>query len=500
MLDVIFVNESARTTARIAIWSDEDATPKPGGISEGYLKINRGHFGAITPTVDDTGVPVWLVGVGKLADWTKLRIEQLGAHIARFAETSGADAVQVDATELTRGKMEITGEEAALAVALGATLGAYTFEQYREKANALKPHKTLPLERLLVITTDANSAAAAWKRRCGVLEGAFLVRDLVNEPPNVLTPKEFARRIQTLTVAGLDVEILSQHRCEELGMGALSAVARGSRHEGALALIRWRGANEAEAPVAFAGKGVTFDSGGISLKPGDGMQEMKADMGGAAAIVGAMLAIARRRARANVVAAVGLVENMPSGDAYRPGDIIKAMSGHTIEITNTDAEGRLVLCDAMHYLQATFAPRALIDVATLTGVAMMALGYAHAAFFSNDDALARAVEIAGRGEFEPVWRLPLGAAYDVAIDSKVADMKNAAGRLGGAITAAQFLQRFVFKGTPWAHIDMGGAVQVPSGDFKNDDPRMPSWATGWGVRLLDRLVEDHFEPMFRQTT
>jgi leucyl aminopeptidase len=216
-------------------------------------------------------------------------------------------------------------------------------------------------------------------------------------------------------------------------------------------------------------------------------------MGGAAAIVGAMYALAARKARLNAVAAVGLVENMPAGDAYRPGDIITSMSGQTIEITNTDAEGRLVLCDAMHFLQTRFAPRALIDLATLTGVAMMALGYAHAAIFSNDDALAAAAEKAGRDAHEPVWRLPLGSAYDAAIDSKVADMKNAAGRMGGAITAAQFLQRFVQKGVPWVHIDMGGAVQVPTGDFKNDDPRMPSWATGWGVRLLDQLLRNQFE-------
>lgn len=488
MIEILFSTDRQEADAQVLALTPEDVAPLFTGIKATLLRANRGEFGNVTSAVDQDDRNVWIAGVGKLKDLTALRIEQIGAHVVRHGLTSGAKSACLDMPSLP-------GEPASTAVALatGAALASYRFDKYRQRSVEAKPDKKPTLDRITIVTPDVPGAERLWKECSSIITGAFMVRDLVNEPPNVLTPPEFAKRIEALRNAGLAVEVFSEDRCTELGMGALVSVGRASAHDSKLVVLRWNGAGEGEAPIAFAGKGVTFDTGGISIKAAEGMQEMKADMGGAAAIVGAMYALASRNARVNAVAAVGLVENMPSGDAYRPGDIITSMSGQTIEITNTDAEGRLVLCDAMHFLQERFAPRALIDMATLTGVAMMALGYAHAAVFSNDDALATAVETAGHAAHEPVWRLPLGPAYDAAIESKIADMKNAAGRMGGAITAAQFLQRFVTKGTPWVHIDMGGAVQVPSGDFKNDDPRMPSWATGWGVRLLDQLVRDQFE-------
>lgn len=487
MIEIQFSAERPEVDALVVALPQDEAESRLAGISVNLLRANRGEFGAVTNAVDDQDRNVWIVGAGKRAELTALRIEQIGAHAVRHGLTSGAKSACLDMPCLP-------GEPAsAVALATGAVLASYRFDKYRQRSAEASAHKQPTLAKITIVTPDAPGAERLWRRYSSIVAGAFMVRDLVNEPPNILTPPEFARRIEALRGVGLTVEILSEGECAELGMGALVSVGRASAHDSKLVILRWNGADEGEAPVAFAGKGVTFDTGGISIKAAEGMQEMKADMGGAAAIVGAMYALAARKARVNAVAAVGLVENMPSGDAYRPGDIVTSMSGQTIEITNTDAEGRLVLCDAMHLLQERFAPRALIDMATLTGVAMMALGYGHAAIFSNDDALAAALEKAGRDAHEPVWRLPLGPAYDAAIDSKVADMKNAAGRLGGAITAAQFLQRFVTKGTPWVHIDMGGAVQVPSGDFKSDDPRMPSWATGWGVRLLDQLMRDQFE-------
>jgi leucyl aminopeptidase len=314
-----------------------------------------------------------------------------------------------------------------------------------------------------------------------------LARDLVNEPANVLYPVEFARRASALKKLGVLVEVLDRLAMKKLGMNALLGVGQGSEHESRVVVMRWNGGKRGEQPLAFIGKGVCFDTGGISIKPAGGMEDMKGDMAGAACVVGLMRALAERKAKVNAVGAIGLVENMPDGKAQRPGDIVTSMSGQTIEVINTDAEGRLVLADVLHYISSRFAPKFMIDLATLTGAIMVALGQEYAGMFSNDDALAERLIAAGNATGERVWRMPLGPEYDKLIDSKFADMKNTGGRHGGAITAAQLLQRFVGK-TPWAHLDIAGtALGSPQTEINR------SWSSGWGVRLLDRLVADHYE-------
>jgi leucyl aminopeptidase len=334
---------------------------------------------------------------------------------------------------------------------------------------------------------DPAAARRAVKARDAVAAGVVIARDLVNEPPNVLSPEEFARRAQALAKVGVEVEVLDEKALSKLGMRALLAVGQGSARDSRVVVMRWNGGKDRAAPVAFVGKGVVFDSGGISIKPGGGMEDMKGDMAGAACVVGLMHALAARKAKANAIGIIGLVENMPDGAAQRPGDIVTSMSGQTIEIINTDAEGRLVLADLLWHVQERYKPKFMIDLATLTGAIMVALGQEHAGLFSNNDEIAQRLSAAGEATGEKVWRMPLGPAYDKLIDSKFADMKNTGGRHGGSITAAQFLQRFVNE-TPWAHLDIAGtAMGSPQNEINK------SWASGWGVRLLDRLVQDHYE-------
>jgi leucyl aminopeptidase len=331
------------------------------------------------------------------------------------------------------------------------------------------------------------AARKAFAPGAHIAEGVIIARDLVNEPPNVLYPEEFARRAAALRKLGVVVEVLDVKAMTKLGMGALLGVAQGSARPGRMVVMRWNGAKAGEQPVAFIGKGVCFDTGGISIKPSGSMEDMKGDMGGAACVVGLMHALAARKAKANVVGAIGLVENMPDGNAQRPGDIVTSMSGQTIEIINTDAEGRLVLADVLWYVTQKFKPKFMVDLATLTGAIMVALGTEYAGLFSNNDELAERLAKVGQDTGERVWRMPLGPEYDKLIDSQFADMKNAGVRNGGSITAAQFLQRFV-DGTPWAHLDIAGtAMGAPKSEINQ------SWGSGYGVRLLDRLVADYYE-------
>jgi leucyl aminopeptidase len=303
----------------------------------------------------------------------------------------------------------------------------------------------------------------------------------------VLYPVEFARRAAGLSKLGVQVEVLDVPAMKKLGMGALLGVGQGSAHDSRLVVMRWNGGKRGAEPVAFIGKGVCFDSGGVSIKPAQGMEDMKGDMAGAACVVGLIHALAARKAKVNAVGAIGLVENMLDGKAQRPGDIVKTMSGQTIEIINTDAEGRLVLADVLHYVNKRFKPKFMINLATLTGAIIVALGQEYAGLFSNNDKLVDRLVEAGQATGERVWRMPLGPEYDKLIDSKFADMKNTGGRWAGSITAAQLLQRFVGK-TPWAHLDIAGtALGSPQTDINK------SWSSGWGVRLLDRLVEEHYE-------
>ena len=379
---------------------------------------------------------------------------------------------------------ELNAHDAAAHAALGAELAAYRFDTYRTKQ---KPEDKPTLTRLSVMTSAQARTRKLWDRLSAVAEGVKLARDLVNEPPNVLFPAAFAKRCRALAAHGLKVEVLGEKQMEKLGMGALLGVGQGSAHESQLVVMRWEGGAANAKPIAFVGKGVTFDTGGISLKPGAGMEDMKGDMGGAAAVTGTMLALALRQAKVNAIGVIGLVENMPDAAAQRPGDIVKSMSGQTIEIQNTDAEGRLVLADALWYTQDRFKPKMMIDLATLTGAILVSLGEEHAGLFASDDALAEHLLEAGLATGEKVWRLPLGEAYDKLINSKFADMRNIGGRNAGSITAAQFLKRFS-NDVPWAHLDIAGTAWHSS-----NKPTVPSWGTGWGVRLLDRLVADHYE-------
>jgi leucyl aminopeptidase len=428
---------------------------------------------------------VLLVGLGKPQEFDTRSAERLAAAIVGRLLTSGETEV-VFAIDTPKGA-KLKGDVLAAHLALGARLRSYTFNHYRTKKR--EEHEPT-LTKVTVGTGDAAGARRRWASLEALAEGSFVARNLVNEPPNVLSPQEFANRAKALAKLGVKVEVLGETQMKKLGMGALLGVGQGSDRESQLVVMQWNGARgKKDTPVAFVGKGVCFDSGGLSLKTGAGMMGMKGDMGGAAAVVGTMHALAQRKARVNAVGVVGLVENMPDGKAQRPDDVVKSMSGQTIEVLNTDAEGRLVLADALWYTQTRFKPKFVIDLATLTGAISVALGHENAGLFSNDDKLAERIFEAGADEGETVWRLPLGDAYDKVLKSKIADMKNiSGGTQAGSIVAAQFLQRFIDK-TPWAHLDIAGVA------WQDGEQRAlaPGWATGWGVRVLNRLVADHYE-------
>ncbi|MEM9750018.1 MAG: leucyl aminopeptidase, partial [Pseudomonadota bacterium] len=430
---------------------------------------------------------ILVIGAGEPADFGPLEAEALGGQlVARLAKTrDGAAALWVDslADGLASGD-GVTLAEAGARAALGARLRGYRFDAYR---TTLKPTDRSALQKVTLVGADASGMRAAFQPLAALASGVEMTRDLVSEPANVLHPVEFAARCQTLSDLGVKVETLGEKRMEKLGMGALLGVGRGSEIESKLVVMEWRGGKSSEAPVALIGKGVTFDTGGISIKPAAGMEAMKWDMGGAGAVVGAMAALAGRKAPVNVVGAVGLVENMPDGRAQRPGDVVTTMSGQTVEVLNTDAEGRLVLCDVMHYIQNRHKPRAMVDLATLTGAIIISLAHEYAGLFTPDDDIAEQLTSAGQDEAEPVWRMPMGPAYDKMLESPIADMKNIGGRAGGSITAAQFLKRFV-KDTPWAHLDIAGVAWADK-----ESATTPKGGSGYGVRLLDRWIRDNYE-------
>jgi leucyl aminopeptidase len=383
-------------------------------------------------------------------------------------------------------------EEPARAVAdfaLGLRLRDYRFDLYKTKKKDDAEDDTAT--RVTIAVADSKAIEQATAERDAVADGVITARSLVNEPANILYPEAFADRAKALESLGVQIEILDEAAMRKLGMGAILGVSQGSARPGRIVVMRWNGTGkadgEADKPIAFIGKGVTFDTGGISIKPSSGMEDMKGDMAGAACVVGLIQALAGRKAKVDVIGAIGIVENMPGPDAYRPGDILTSMSGQTIEIVNTDAEGRLVLADVCWYIQDKYKPQFMIDLATLTGAILVALGQEHAGLFSNDDDLADKILGAGAATGEKLWRMPLAPAYDKLIDSRFADMKNSGGRHAGSSTAAHFIQRFV-NDTPWAHLDIAGmGMSSPSNDINQ------SWGSGWGVRLLDRLVADHYE-------
>ncbi len=431
-----------------------------------------------------------LMGIGKAGEVTPLAAEEAGgAACAALAQDAAA---ALDARAACAGAV---GADGAVRAALGAVLRSYRFDKYRTKE---KPEDRPKLAKLVVMTDEAATAKAGWPAAKAVADGVSLARDLVSEPANVLNPAEMADRCLALKSLGLTVEVMGPKEMKKLGFGALLGVAQGSANEPRMVVMQWHGASggkpargakaaKAAKPLAFIGKGVTFDTGGISIKPAGGMEDMKWDMAGAGTVVGLMAALAGRKAKVDAVGLVGLVENMPSGTAMRPGDVVTTASGQTVEVLNTDAEGRLVLADVMWYCKQRFDPAFMIDLATLTGAIIISLGHEHAGLFANDDTLAQTLIAAGKASGEAVWRMPLGDAYDKLLKSDIADMKNIGGRAGGSITAAQFIQRFV-DGCPWAHLDIAGTAWS-----SKDKPTTPKGATAFGVRLLDTLVAEHHE-------
>ena len=443
-----------------------------------------GKSGRGLDIVAPAGLPVArlvILGVGKAGKLKAHDFVKLGGAAMGKVPTSAGEATIF--AELVGGALK---PDQAAEIALGTQLRAYVFDRYKTKRKEGDEPKASP--QITIAVANAAAARKAWEgAHQPVADGVIMARDLINEPANVLYPEEFARRAGALKKVGVAVEVLDVPAMKKLGMNALLGVGLGSRRDSRVVIMRWNGGKKSDAPLAFIGKGVCFDTGGISIKPAAGMEDMKGDMAGAACVVGLIHALAARKAKVNAIGAIGLVENMPDGNAQRPGDIVKTMNGQTIEIINTDAEGRLVLADVLHYVNTKHKPRFMIDLATLTGAIIVALGQEYAGMFSNDDRLCDRLTKAGLATMERVWRMPLGPEYDKMIDSKFADMKNTGGRFGGSITAAQVLARFVDK-PPWVHLDIAGtALGSPQNDINK------SWSSGWGVRLLNQLVADHYE-------
>ena len=485
--------------------------PTPVSFVETDIEKLGGHAGRVAIVVDETGkldvagrrVNRLTKGALKRAVDAKVKDKLKPGKTFTLAYPSGMEADAIDvlcvprsasidkaraagaAVGRERGKanllLAVGNSKWAAQIALGVVLRDYQFNDHKSSADASEGA-------VEVMCSDPAKMTGEFAPLAAVAEGTFFTRDLVNEPANVLTTSTFAERLVEMQSLGLKVEVLEEEQLAELGMRTLLAVGQGSASPSKVVVMQWNGGKDGAAPLALVGKGVVFDTGGISLKPASGMEDMTMDMGGGGTVAGVMRTLARRKASANVVGIVGLVENMPSGTAIRPGDVVKSMKGDTVEILNTDAEGRLVLCDAMWYAQERFAPAAMIDLATLTGAIIIGLGHENAGVFSNDDDLCKAFLKAAEAEGEGAWRMPLGQAYDDMLKSPIADMKNIGGRPAGSITAAQFLKRFVKDDVPWIHLDIAGVASL-----KTDTPLAPKGATGWGVRALNRFVAEKFE-------
>lgn len=468
----------ARLVAQDALPSDLDAVVREGAAAARF----GGKVGQVFEAfvAGEGGVKrLAFVGTGKGDSAERsANLEKAGAALTAKYLTSGETALAIDFSG-----SGLSGAEAA-SVLFGARLRGWRHDVYRTKLS----EEQKPSLAEIVAVNAPEGAAAAWDIESALAEGIEFTRELVAEPANIIYPESFVERARArLEGTGVEILVLGLKEMTELGMGALLGVAQGSVREPRLLAMRWKGAT-ADKPTAFVGKGVTFDTGGISIKPAAGMEDMKWDMGGAGAVAGVMLALAKRKARADVIGVCGLVENMPDGNAQRPGDVVTSMSGQTIEVINTDAEGRLVLCDALTWVQKEYAPKTIIDLATLTGAMIISLGNEYGGMFANDDDLAAKLDAAGKASGDKLWRFPLGPSYDKLIDSPIADMKNVGPRYGGSITAAQFLQRYIDKGVAWAHLDIAGMVWA-------DKPGQ-TWdkgATGFGVRVLDQYVRDVLE-------
>ena len=492
MLDIAFAKPALPKSGALALLVHEGE--RPSGLWQQADEATGGAISRAFEVAEFTGgkgktcvilapganlTRVLAVGLGKPADVTAKVFEEAGGAVATNLSEEPSAAVANSALDAAQ----------SADVALGAVLRAYRFDRYRTKE---KPEDLPKLAKLTVLTAETAKARTAWERAEAAAKGVFLTRDLVSEPANVLHPAEMAERCGQLTELGVKVDIFGLKELTKLGFGALLGVAKGSANEPRMVVMSWSGASgngrkAKDKPIVFVGKGVTFDTGGISIKPAAGMEDMKWDMAGAGTVIGLMAALAGRKAKVDAIGLVGLVENMPSSTAQRPGDVVTSYSGQTIEVINTDAEGRLVLADVIWYAQQKYDPRFIIDLATLTGAIIIGLGHEYAGLFSNDDGLSQRLTAAGLATGERVWRMPLDEAYDKQIKSDIADMKNVGGRPGGSITAAQFIQRFV-NGKPWAHLDIAGMAWATK-----DSAVIPKGATAFGVRLLDRLVADNYE-------
>ncbi|MEM7498087.1 MAG: leucyl aminopeptidase [Pseudomonadota bacterium] len=415
-----------------------------------------------------------LACAGEDADGAALR--RVGGAVAKALAPKGAVTIATGGT---------APDDMIAGFVLAVALRLYDFREYKkpeEDAEGPPPPRSLR-----VLADNAEALARESSAQMALAEGIYFTRDLVNEPANRLTTEEFAARLAAMQELGLEVEIMGEPELEALGMRALLGVGQGSVTETKVVTMKWMGGGD-EAPFALVGKGVVFDTGGISLKPAAGMEDMTMDMGGAGVVSGVMRTLALRKAKANVIGVVGLVENMPDGNAQRPGDIVKSMKGDTIEIINTDAEGRLLLCDVLWHVQQAYKPSAIVDLATLTGAVIIALGHHRAGYYATDDGLASDLEAACEATGDDCWRLPLGKPYADQLKSRKADIKNTGGRPAGSVTAAEFLHAFVEEGMPWIHIDIAGVAESSGGT-----DLAPKGATGWGVAALDQLVRTRYE-------
>ena len=487
-MKVKFVSKLNKMSETVFLVLSKKSALKNIGFNDKHLKEitksieNKGFGFKLNETIEINSIKdrklktVYICGLGnKTKDVSALDFEKIGGRITELTKLKTKTSVIID--------KEINNNENIMRLGYGSILGSYSFNKYKTKN--FTNHKISKIE---IVSNNYTKLNRDFKRYTSISDGVFYARDLVNEPSNVLFPKAYAQRIQKLRQHGLKIEVLGESKMKALKMHSLVGVGQGSQRESQLVIMHWNG-NKAKKtkPLCFVGKGVCFDSGGISIKPSNKMEEMIGDMGGSAAVVGAMLSLAKRKAKVNAIGIVGLVENMPDGKAQKPGDIIKSMSGQTIEIQNTDAEGRLVLADALWYAQKRFKPELMIDLATLTGAMVISLGSLIAGLFSNDDKLSSKLIDAGEESGDQVWRFPLNKSYDKLINSKFADMKNIGMGGAGSITAAQFLQRFVNK-VPWAHLDIAGtATGMPKTSTNT------SWATGFGVHLLDTFVKKFYE-------
>jgi len=480
------------TADRKLLRSGEELDKATGGALSRAMNANdfQGKKDEVLELLAPAGLDnsrLLLLGIGDPKELKSRDMQAIGSAVVNHMNGVGETQATVAVDTLGRDKAGAAASAGQLAY--GARLQSYRFDRYKTKK---KPDRKKPLERLSVLAEDAAGARRVFGPLDKIADGVHLTRDLVSEPANVIYPKSLVQQARKLQKLGVKVRALGVADMKKLGMGALLGVGQGSANESQLLVLEWddtsASRSQARRPIAFVGKGVTFDTGGISIKPAAGMEDMKWDMGGSGVVIGLFQALAGRKAKVHAVGVCGLVENMPSGTAQRPGDIVTSMSGQTIEVLNTDAEGRLVLADALWYVQEKYRPKAIVDLATLTGAIIVALGNEHAGLFSNDDELAQWLSDAGTAVGEPVWRLPLGEGYDKAIDSEAADMKNIGNRAAGSITAAQFLQRFIKDETPWAHLDIAGMTWSSKAK-----PTVPKGGTGFGVRLLDRLVRDHYE-------